>query len=71
MICFIAGAPAKTRKNVDSPGSDGEKSRSGGRGRPSKTARKQNLTQEEMRQDPGEESQEDSRNKSIKGNFSC
>ena len=56
---------------MESPASDGEKSRSGGRGRPSKTARKQNLTQEEMRQDPGEESQEDSRNKSIKGNCTC
>ena len=68
---MTAGVPAKTRKIGDSPASDVDKPRSSGRGRPSKTARKQNLTQEEIRQEPEEDGQEDNQNKSFKGMCCC
>ena len=64
---MILGASTKTRRSGVSPASDGDQTRSAGRGRPSKTSRKQILTKEDMRQDTEEDSQKDNRNKSIKG----
>ena len=65
---MISGASTKARRSGVSPVSDGDKTRSTGRGRPSsKTSRKQLLTQEDMRQDLEEDSRKDNQNKSLKG----
>ena len=62
-LCFdiiTSGPPTKTPRAETVV--EAEKPRSTGRGRPSKTSRKQTLSPQEMMQDPEDESQEEKQN---------
>ena len=66
MVSF--GFVGESTKPTKSDNALGEKRQGVGRGRPSKTSRKQTLTPQEMMQDPEDESQDDQEeNKHIKG----
>jgi hypothetical protein len=66
MFLIILGALAKPAKTENAL--DDEKPRTSGRGRPSKTSRKQTLTPQEMMKDPEDESQDEKQNpKHAKG----
>ena len=65
---IASGSLAKPVKNENVL--DAEKPRSSGRGRPSKTSRKQTLTPQEMMKDPEDESQDEKQNvKHSKGPY--
>ena len=59
-VLFILGALAKPAKSDNAL--EDERPRTSGRGRPSKTSRKQTLTPQGMMKDPEDESQDEKQN---------